>query len=626
MRKRTLYLSVLFLATAVLLGRPTSAAETWSRLHLLTAEDGAAADAFGQSVSISGERAIIGAPQVDELAPNAGAAYIFDVANGTQLNKFLASDGIENDRFGAAVGIDGDLAAIGACCREGLIGGFGYIFDVNAGQELYKLNSFQRNNQMGETIAIYGVNVVTGADDDAALGAAAGAAFVWDASPGQRGEPEWIFKLAGTDTEADDIFGTSVDIGETQLIVGAPGDAGPANESGRSVGAAWIFDIQSGQSVRKLSPSNPAEGDRFGAAVAMSGNLAVIGAPLIDDPDRRNVGKAFIYDVETGEELHSLQPADLLANDRFGASVAIDGDRVIVGSSNHDEGARDAGAAYIFDATTGEQLAKLVPENPERGDRFGNDVAIGGDYALVGVAADDELGSASGSVYVFARPSNRFVRQPGDANEDRQFDTADIVQVLASNKFETGQPATWGEGDWNAAPDESISDAAPVGDGVFSTTDVVAALAANLFETGPYAGELGSNPGDGQVAVVYNAATGEVAAESTTPLSSFQVESASGIFSGDNAKNLGGPFDVDTDTKVFKATFGDRFESLSFGTIASAGLSEAFLLEDLAVTGSFAEGGTFGPDVELQYIPEPSGLVLLLVGVIAAAGLRRRFA
>ena len=80
-----------------------------------------------------------------------------------------------------------------------------------------------------------------------------------------------------------------------------------------------------------------------------------------------------------------------------------------------------------------------------------------------------------------------FVRSPGDSNEDREFGTADIVAVLAAGKFETGQPATWVEGDWNGAPNASITNGPPLGDGVFDTTDIVAALSTGFFETGRYA-------------------------------------------------------------------------------------------------------------------------------------------
>ena len=83
--------------------------------------------------------------------------------------------------------------------------------------------------------------------------------------------------------------------------------------------------------------------------------------------------------------------------------------------------------------------------------------------------------------------SLRFVRQPGDANEDRIFNAADIRQVLDAAKYETQRPANWTEGDWNGAPNPDIIDAPPRGDGFFNSNDVVAALGTGLYEAGPYA-------------------------------------------------------------------------------------------------------------------------------------------
>ena len=86
--------------------------------------------------------------------------------------------------------------------------------------------------------------------------------------------------------------------------------------------------------------------------------------------------------------------------------------------------------------------------------------------------------------------ADSFVRQPGDANEDREVNSDDIIQVAAAGKYETGQPATWGEGDWNGAPQLDLTTGPPAGDGLFDSGDVVAVLATGLYETGPYAASL----------------------------------------------------------------------------------------------------------------------------------------
>jgi hypothetical protein len=106
-------------------------------------------------------------------------------------------------------------------------------------------------------------------------------------------------------------------------------------------------------------------------------------------------------------------------------------------------------------------------------------------------------------------------------------------------------------------------------------------------------------------------------------LTSINIDSAAGIFTGQAAQNLGGSFDNDADRNIFKATFGSSFRSLSFGNVAQAGLTEDFLLGDLSVIGSLAGGGDLGV-VDLIYVPEPSSVVLCAIAALALAAWCRR--
>jgi hypothetical protein len=210
------------------------------------------------------------------------------------------------------------------------------------------------------------------------------------------------------------------------------------------------------------------------------------------------------------------------------------------------------------------------------------------------------------------------VLQPGDADQDIDFDQFDLIQVQQRAKYLSGNPATWGEGDWNGAPGGSVGNP-PGGDGFFNQLDIVVAQQAGLYLSGPYAAiTKGGRLGDGQTSINYNPANGElgVDAPANVELTSINIDSAAGIFSGAPSQNLGGSFDNDTDTNIFKATFGSSFGSLSFGNVAQAGLSEAFVLGDLTVVGSLRGGGGLG-DVDLIYVAEPSTSMLLGLGVLA---------
>ncbi len=236
---------------------------------------------------------------------------------------------------------------------------------------------------------------------------------------------------------------------------------------------------------------------------------------------------------------------------------------------------------------------------------------------------DHTLEAAEVPAAFVAEPSSLI--QPGDADQDLDFDQLDLVQVQIAAKYLTGQPATWGQGDWNGAPGGSVGNPPP-GDGLFNQRDIVAAQQAGLYLTGPYAAVLPEGQRvDGQTSIIYDANTGEVAVDAPAgiELTSINIDSAAGIFTGAPAQNLGGSFDNDADTNIFKATFGSSFGSLSFGNVARTGLSQATVLGDLTVVGSLAGGGALG-NVDLIYVPEPSSAVLASVALVVSLVFARR--
>lgn len=159
----------------------------------------------------------------------------------------------------------------------------------------------------------------------------------------------------------------------------------------------------------QLLASDPVFDDRFGYSVAVDGNTAVVGAYLKDSGVLAEAGAVYVY-LRSGNgwaQQAKLVPDDPLADATFGRSVAISSDRVIVGASAADNGAHlAAGAAYIFkrSGTNWSQEAKLMGSLTTANDRMGWSVAIDGDTAAVGAPSDD-VGAVSnaGAVYVFTR-------------------------------------------------------------------------------------------------------------------------------------------------------------------------------------------------------------------------------
>ena len=207
--------------------------------------------------------------------------------------------------------------------------------------------------------------------------------------------------------------------------------------------------------------------------------------------------------------------------------------------------------------------------------------------------------------------------QAGDSDQDLDFDQLDIVAVSITARYLTGQAATWGEGDWNGAPGGSQG-SPPAGNGFFDQGDIIAALQHGFYLTGPYAA-LAPTPGDSndeQTSLVYDASTGglSVNAPASTELTSINVTSDGSLFIGDKPAVLDGAFDNFAADNIFKATFGGSFGSIEFGQVLPGGLSREAVVADLSAVGSLAGGGELG-DVDLIYIPEPSAVVFLVLGL-----------
>ena len=155
-----------------------------------------------------------------------------------------------------------------------------------------------------------------------------------------------------------------------------------------------------GDQLAKLLPDDGAANDLFGWPVAISGATAIVGARHNDDKGADS-GSAYLFDITTGRQIAKLLPDDGAAGDNFGNSVAISGPTAIVGAHRDDENGIFSGSAYLFDTTTGRQIAKLLADDGAAGDRFGGSVGISGATAIVGARFDDDNGTSSGSAYLF---------------------------------------------------------------------------------------------------------------------------------------------------------------------------------------------------------------------------------
>ena len=327
------------------------ASSEWAEQAKLTAMDAATLDNFGSALAIDGDTAIIGAPQKDKQQ---GSAYVF-VRSGTkwsQQAKLRADGTVSGDYFGSAVGLKGDTALVG-------------------------ISNPDRNMAY--------VYVRTGT--------------TWSEQA----------RIAPSDGKAGDYFGAAVALDTDTALIGAPGRLIGTNTSpGRAYVYARAGNVWSEQA--KLAIADGAADDRYGLAVALSGDTAVIGAYRRAIGNNARQGEAYVY-ARSGtswSEQARLRASDGAADDRFGIAVAVGGDIAVIGAEHATVGDHTGqGAAYVFSRSGGtwSEFMRLTAQAGLSDDAFGRAVAVGasGNPVVVGAYARMTNNNLlQGEAYVFA--------------------------------------------------------------------------------------------------------------------------------------------------------------------------------------------------------------------------------
>jgi WD40 repeat protein len=259
---------------------------------------------FGRSIAAAHGKVLVGGS--DQYS------YVYDIATGTEVHRLRGTDTQINDIFGQAVAVSDDYAVVTA--NQALAA---YVFDVNSGQQLRKFS---------------------------------------DVNPPPPG--------------IGSSFGLSLALSDELTVIGEPNDDTKATHAG----AAYLFNISTGQLVRTFFPPGPAatvDSDAFGGAVDIENNILVVGAPGAASATS-NSGAAYVFDLTTGNHIRTLLPTDTTVN--FGGTVEIAGNLAIIGDTN----VNGSGAAYLFNLQTGQQLTKFVSPNPSNAGGFGHSIAFDG--------------------------------------------------------------------------------------------------------------------------------------------------------------------------------------------------------------------------------------------------------
>ncbi|WP_179959377.1 cadherin-like beta sandwich domain-containing protein [Marinobacter changyiensis] len=398
-------------------------ATSFAQQAYIKASNGGTDDFFGHSVALDGNTLAVGAIQEDgdassttgnpnDDASEAGAVYVFYRSGGVWSEQayIKASNADSGDRFGFSVALDGDTLVVGAFSEDG---------DANS--------------------------TAASPNDNAQ---SAGATYVFTRSTGVWSQQAYL-KASNAASHAR--FGVSIAVDGDTLLVGANGEQGdinstaatPNNNAG-AAGAAYIFTRSAGVWSQQayLKASNADSGDAFGVSVALDGNALAVGAngergdanstATNPNDNAQGAGAAYVFTRSAGvwSQQVYLKASNAGTEDRFGVSVALDGDTVVVGADREDgdinstaaspnDNGRNAGAVYVFTRSAGDwsqqAYLKASTGTPDQfGHLFGGRVALENDTVVVGAGAENgdanstsanpnNFATNSGAAYVFTR-------------------------------------------------------------------------------------------------------------------------------------------------------------------------------------------------------------------------------
>jgi filamentous hemagglutinin family protein len=397
----------------------------------------------GGLVEASGKELLVFTGLVDAAAPNGQpGTLLLDPKNITiqdpssPLVTFLSPTPTSGDNFGFAVAAVGTNVLIGApyALRGGVANaGLAYLFD-NTGallQTFSKPTAPAFDERFGWSVAALGTNVLIGAPFDNTAASQSGAVYLFNSTTGAL-----LQTLATPTAPLGAGFGWSVAGVGNNILVGAPfTSAGSVAAPITQAGSAYLFNGTTGTLLQTFNNPTPAVSDQFGYSVAGLGTNVLIGAPYKALGGLINAGSAYIFNGTTGTLLQTLNKPNPAAGDWFGWSVAGVGTNALVGALGDSTGATNAGSAYLFNGATGALLQTFNNPNPGTGDFFGRSVAAVGSNVLISSHSSDLGATNAGAAYLFNGTTGAllqtFVNPNGIAGQGNEFGWA--VAAVGSN-------------------------------------------------------------------------------------------------------------------------------------------------------------------------------------------------
>ncbi len=374
-------------------------------------EDG---DRYGVAVAANSTGIFVGVPGDDSGNVDAGAVYAY--ALGVATEEAIFRKRVVDAGFGTSIVADDATILVGAPADASGKGGV-YAFPAQPtpcpGGVCGALQAFpgdQDGSQFGQSVALVDGAFLIGAPSEDVAGAVdVGASYL--AAIGQEARP----RLPNPDNAplAGDQFGFAVASIENDLLIGAP------LLGSTDTGVVFIFDKRTQRRRTTLRNPVPTTGDFFGAAIAADDDTVAVGAPF-DGTAAWKAGAVYLFRRSTAELLEGRPLVSIEARERelFGAAVAMSPEFIVVGAPSED--VTQPGRAYVFDRSS-RALARIL-ENPTHaaGDRFGASVAIVDGLVLVGAPRADA--PAMGSEPAATDAGAAYLFDPNDGSPKQAFE------------------------------------------------------------------------------------------------------------------------------------------------------------------------------------------------------------
>ncbi|MEZ6070466.1 MAG: PEP-CTERM sorting domain-containing protein [Pirellulales bacterium] len=420
-RSATRWLGALVVCCAVASGAALHADEPGQLIKTFDNPTPEFRDSFGFSLTASDDYIFIAAINDNQAAKAGGTIYVYDANTYAPVRTINSPPPQEYDLIGTFMTTYEDYLLVGAwheLTENKDDAGAAYVFDPNTGATVHRFVSPTPavDDRYGRWLVGVNGQIIVGAYKDDVLNQEGGAAYSYDLQTG-----ELLRTFLDPTPAIRDRFGYALGTIGDEVLISSYRDS----EITPNNGAVFSFDAVSGSYHQTIRNPEPGAGDLFGFSIDTRGHYIAVGA-VGDSVPTENTGSAYLIDYLTGEVVATFRNPSPDPLDEFSSHITFVGDNVLIGAWEDDTLGNRAGAAYLFDGVTGELLHTF--HDPRGGDDtfFGFSMAAVGTDILISSHGTMATEEQTGAAYLF--DGSAFLAAPGDATHDGVVDGNDYLR------------------------------------------------------------------------------------------------------------------------------------------------------------------------------------------------------